>query len=628
MSINNVAQEDFSGGAGEKVGDVFRVAQSFARVAYDRAEEFIDSLSSTVYAPPSLSVTWSGLAAPSIDALPAVPTLPTINFVVPGGTPNELSLPVPNINIDDFNEAAPALNELVAPVVNYGVAPTVPDVGAVPVPDAPELAFPDAPMQLSLSLPTFGGLNLREDWLDKLDVMPELELVAPTPYTFTQNPDYSSAVLESLKSVIQTRLAGGTGLPPAVEQALWDRARDRETKTALANIADVNRQSEALGYHLPPGVVAAQLRAAQQDYYDKLSGLSRDISIKQAELEQSNLKEVVAQGIQLEGQLIDYSWKMEQMAFESAKTYAENALQVFNAEVEQYKALLAGYQTYASVYKDIIQAELAKVEVYKVQIDAEKAKADINKSLVDAYKAEIEASMAQVEIYRAQVGAAQTLVQLEQAKIGAAGEQIRAYVAQVNAETAKVEAYKAQVQADATKVDMYRTKAQAFSAKVGAQADRARAEISRYSALYQAKASEWGSYQAKVAAESERIRALGMQSASLLDGYKAAATSVTAKAEMQTKIWETQIRQYEAGQNIVLQTAKINTDNLMTANNARLDAAKVGAQVFAQLTASAYGMMNAQAGVSGTSTSSRNNNVSYNYGAELETAPLTAIAGV
>jgi hypothetical protein len=621
MSSFSDAPGDFLGGPAAVVADVFNIAKQYAADAYEQVADFSGALTSTIYAPPTISVTWNSLVAPSIDALPPAPTLPTINFVVPGGTPNELSLPVPDINIDDFNEAAPVLGNPTAPVVNYGVAPTVPAIGAVPVPDAPDLVFPDAPAQLSLSLPTFGALNLREDWLDKLDVMPGLELVAPTPYGYSQNPAYASELLSELKSKLYLRMEGGTGLDPLVEQAIWDRGRDRETQIALANEQDITRQADALGFHMPPGVLAAQIRQAQQTYYDKLSGLSRDVMIKQAELEQQNLKDTIAATTQLESQLIDYSWKMEQMAFENAKTYAENALQVFNAGVEQYKALLAGYQTYASVYKDIIQAELAKVEVYKAQIDAEKAKADINKSLVDAYKAEIEAGMAQVEIYRAQVGAAETLVQLEQAKIGAAGEQIRAYVAQVNAETAKVEAYKAQVQADATKVDMYRTKAAAFSAKVGAQADRARAEISRYSALYQAKASEWEGYRAKVTTESERIRALGMQSASLLDGYKAAATSVTAKAEMQTKIWETQIKQYEAGQNIVLQTAKINADSLMTANNARLDASKVGAQVFAQLTAASLGMMNAQSGIQGSGSDNRSTSVSYNYDGTLATVP-------
>lgn len=65
---------------------------------------------------------------------------------------------------------------------------------------------------------------------------------------------------------------GGTGLAPAVEQAIWDRARSRETQTALANQTEVMRTSEALGFPLPSGVLASQLRAAQEDYYNKLSG--------------------------------------------------------------------------------------------------------------------------------------------------------------------------------------------------------------------------------------------------------------------------------------------------------------------------------------------------------------------
>lgn len=593
----------------EKVTDVFQTADRFAKEAYEKAESFLDAMSTTTYAPPTLTVTWNSLAAPSLPGLPSAPTLPEIAFAAPGSTPGELSLPEPNISIDDFTEEAPELANLTAPTVNYGTAPVVPGVGEVAVPEAPELTFPTAPTQLAINTISFAGLNLREEWLDRLEEIPTLDLVEPTPYSYARGPEYASALLDSLKSTLHQRMQGGTGLAPAVEQAIWARGRDRETQIALGNEAEIARQSEALGYHLPPGVLAAQLRQAQQTYYDKLSGLSRDVMVKQAELEQQNLKDAIAAGMQLESTLIDYSYKLEQTAFETAKAYADNALQVHNAAIERFKALLAGYETYANVYKAIIDAELSKVEVYKAQIDAEKAKADINKALVDAYKAEIEASMAQVEIYRAQVSAAQTLVQLEQAKIGAAGEQIKAYVAQVNAETAKVEAYKAQVGAEATKVDMYRTKAQAFSAKVGAQAERARAEISRYSALYQAKASEWDGYRARIGAEQARIQALGVQSNALLDGYRAATTATVAEAEMHTKVWETQIKQYEASQNITLQTAKINADSLMTANNARLDAAKVGAQVFAQLTSSALGMMNASASVS----SGRTMSVGYSY---------------
>jgi hypothetical protein len=612
----------FEGNAYQKVGDVFAKADTFATTAYKKAESFVNSLNSTLYAPPSISVTWNSIAPPSIEALPSTPVLPVISFDIPGGQPGALTLSDPDIAIDDFDEAAPDLSIPAAPTLSYGVAPTVPVVGNVAVPAAPTIAQVPTPALLSLSTVSFAGVDLKESWLDDLSDIPNLDIVAPTSYTYSRGPEYQSALLDTLKVKLGQRMQGGTGLDPIVEQQIWARSRDRETNIALGNEQEIMRQSEAFGFQLPSGVLAAQLRAAQQDYYDKLSAFSRDVSIKQAEMEQQNLKDSISAGLQLEAQLVDYSWKLEQLAFDTAKQYADNAIQVHAAAVERFNALLQGYKVYADVYKSIIDGQLAKVEVYKAQLSAEETKATINATLVQQYKAQVEASLSQVEIYRAQVSAAETLVQLEQAKIGAAGEQIRAYVAQVNAETAKVEAYKAQVAAEATKVDVYRNKAQAFSAKASAQADRARANISRFTALAQAKTAEWEGYRAKVGAEQARIQALGLQSSSLLDGYRVAATAVTAKAEMQTKIWETQIRQYEAGQNITLQAAKINADNLMTANNARLDASKVGAQVFAQLTASAYGMLNASAGVSGSSGTSTT--VSYNYSNDT-TSPANTI---
>ncbi len=40
--------------------------------------------------------------------------------------------------------------------------------------------------------------------------------------------------------------------------------------------------------------------------------------------------------------------------------------------------------------------------------------------------------------------------------------------------------------------------------------------------------------------------------------------------------WEADIKQYEAGYNISLQTARINTDLAIQTNNARLEAGKIG----------------------------------------------------
>lgn len=592
------------------VTGAFTKADGYAQAASAQATAFVDKLNTSIYTPPQIDVTWASLAAPSLPGMPAAPTLPVINFNDPSTLrPTDFTPSTPTVTIDAFTDVAPTVNFGTAPTVSYGTAPTVPAINTVTVPTAPTLTTPTMPTMLGLTTVAFGGVDLHAEMLPGLTSVPTLTLAEPTPYSYAPGPKYASTLLSTLQAKLAERLTGGTGLSPAVEQAIWERARTRETGAAQANIDEINRGADALGFHLPAGVITAQTREAQQEYYDKLSELSRDVAIKQADLEQANLKDTIAAGMQLEGTLMDYSYKLEHLTFESAKELASNAILAYNAAVEQYRALLHSYEVYANNYKTIIEGEMSKVEVYKAELQGEEIKAQVNQTLTMQYKAQIEAGMAQVEIYRAQVGAAQTLVALEQAKISAAGEQIRGYIAQVNAETAKVEAYKASVQGEASKVEAYSAQVRAYAAKVGAQAEAARVQLGVISAQTQVYAAKWEGYRAAVSAETARMTALSAQSSALLDGYRAASTATIASAEMNAKVWEASIHQYEASKQLALQTAKINSENLIMTNNARLDAAKVGAQVFAQLTSSAYGMIHASANLQGGQSLS----ASYNY---------------
>lgn len=592
---------DFNGPA-SIVLDAYTRSLNMADTAKNELTSFTDALAASVYAPPTVSVSWAAIAPPAILDVPDQPRLPDIQFRDPAGAPGTFNPQLDNVAVDDFNVPAPSLRFDAAPVLNIGATPVVPGVKDVAVPDAPIVVMPDTPTYLSISTPTFGGVNLHEDWLDKLDDIPELELLAPTPLQYNSGTPYSSQFLQNIQSKLNERLAGGTGLSAAVEQAIWDRARDRETQIALAGEAEVMRSAEALGFALPVGTLAAQLVDGRRNYHDKLSGLSRDVAIKQAELEQENLKQTVALGIQLEGQLMDNAYKLEMLAFESAKAIADNAVAVYNAGIEYHRGLLQAYQAYSGAYKTVIDAELSKVEVYKAQLQGEQTKAEINNTMVQQYKAEIEGSMAQVEIYRAQVGAAGLLVQMEQSKLAAAGEQIKAFVATVNAEVSKVEAYKAGVSAEGVKIDAYKTLVQAYSAKAGAQAEKARVSIARYTALSAGNSAQWDGYRARVQAESTRLDALAKQSAVLMDGYKIGATAITAKSELNSRMWEASIKQYEGAQNIMLQTSKINMDAMINTSNARLEAAKAGAQIYAQQVASAYNIVNTSASISGSAT--------------------------
>lgn len=602
----------------ELVSQSFSQAQNYASSAQSQLSAFTTALNASIYSAPTISVTWNSLAPPTLPSLPTAPTLPTISFTAPTA-PTAFAIAEPAITIDTFSEVAPTTTFPTAPTPTYGSAPTVPSIGTVTVPTEPTITLPSEPTYISITTPSFAGIDLHTAFLSNLETIPTLSLVAPTPYSYALGPEYASTLLTSLKATLNSRLGGGTGLNPAVEQAIWDRARGREEELGLTNEAEIARNADALGFHLPPGVLAAQLREAQKNTFDKLSGLSRDIAIKQADLEQSNLKDTIAAGMQLEAQLIDYSYKLEQLTFESAKTTAENAVSIYNAQVDQYKALLTAYQTYAQAYKTIIDGELAKVEVFKAEVDVEKTKAEINKVLVEQYKASIEASLATVEIYKAQVDAAKVLVELEGTKVSAAGEQIRAYVAQVNAETSKVEAYKATVQAEQVKVDIYKVKADAFRSRVEAQAEEARLQLQRFSVLANVKTQEWEGYRAQIAGETARMQALASQSDALVAGYRAASSAVESEANMYTRIWEGEIKNYEAGQQLAISTAKLNADVTQATNAIRLDAAKVGAQVYAQLTASAYSMINANASVS----ASANMGVSFNYSNDTATTAPT-----
>lgn len=592
-----MAEFDFNGPA-SIVLDAYNRSVALAQAAKSEMRSFTQALDDSIYAPPTISVQWAAIAPPSVPDMPNMPSTPSLDFNEPTA-PSDFAATMDPIQVDDFAVSMPSLNFGAAPTLVFGDVPIVPGVRDVAVPDAPTVALPGLPTFLSISTPTFGGVNLHEDWLSKLEDVPELQLLQPEPMQYQRGAAYASDFLTNMQALLNERLRGGTGLDAAVEQALWDRARDRETQIALAGEAEIMRSAEAAGFPLPAGTLAAQLSDARRAYHDKLSGLSRDIAIKQADLEQENLKQTITMGIQLEGQLMDYAWKLEQQAFEAAKAIADNAVQVYNAGVEYYRALLSAYQTYAAAYKTVIDAELTKVEVYKAQLQGEQTKAEINTALVQQYKAQIEGSMAQVEIYKAQVGAAQTLVQLEQSKVQAAGEQIRAFVATVNAEVSKVEAYKASVSAEGTKVEAFKSLAQAFAAKAGVQAEKARVGIARYSALTQANAAQWDGYRARIGAESARLDALAKHSGVLVDGYKIAATATAAKAELSARMWEASVKQYEGAQNIMLQTSKINMDAAMNASNARLDAAKAGAQIYAQQVASAYNIVNTSASITG-----------------------------
>lgn len=575
----------------------------------------------------TFAITWeppADIRSLNLD-LPNPPSLAEATFNFPS-PPSAIQFAGVNIPEIELPPSPPNVNLPTSPQINIPEAPSIPDIQSISIPEAPNIVIPSPPAFLNVQIRPFSSTGLRGDYLDHLGQVDstQIEFFEPEPFSYTRPPEYASALLEDLKNLVRGRLRGGTGLPPEIENLIWGRARDRETKTFVADEFSVLSQADSLGFSHPPGTVAALLNRARQDYHNKLSSLSRDISIKQAELEIDNLRNSIEAGIKLEQLLISHFNEAQKLTFEAAKTAVNTSVEVYNARVRAFQTLLQKYQVFVDAHRTLIEEERFKIEAYKSEIEGEKAKAEVNHALANQYKSQIEASLALVEIFKAQVLAAEAKISVEKERLAAAGEMIRAYTAKINAEAAKVQIFDAQVRAEESKSKIYESQVKAYSAKAEVLLDKAKLMLSKVQTEAAVKQAEWDGYKAQVQAGAAIIDAAFKRNSNALEAYKIASQAAVAKAETATKRFEAQIQEYATIQNYLIQAAKINLDTKNSARMAYTEAAKVAAQTRAQMAASAFGTINAAISNNVSSVSqqsfnkSRSQSTNFNISGELE----------
>lgn len=90
---------------------------------------------------------------------------------------------------------------------------------------------------------------------------------------------------------------GGTGINAHVEAQIWDRDRSRILKEADRAEREVAQSWAAKGYSLPPGAETWQVLQVRKNAGDQIAQASRDVAIKQAELEIQNARFAVENSI-------------------------------------------------------------------------------------------------------------------------------------------------------------------------------------------------------------------------------------------------------------------------------------------------------------------------------------------
>lgn len=599
----------------------WRTADNRATSAYSLATSWLGAVAGVNI--PFTAVT-SGFTAPAIGytlSLPEVPAAPNVSFpaltaldpltlatidpVVPGTVPTfDVADPIVQIldKPDALNATAP------------GAAPTVSDIT---LPAAPTIVLPEAPLMELITLPTAPSINLPTF----TSVAPDgTSLTAPTTGFIWSEAYYDSNLLQSVTSRLTTMLLGGTGLPPSIEQAIWDRGRVREDVMAGKATQEAYEEFASRGFSLPTGALAARVAEVWQKNRDANSSYSRDVAVKQAQLEIDNLKFSVQTGIQLEGQLMTYAGQYAQRALEAAKTTVEVAINIFNAQVALYNARLQAYQTEASVFKDLIQAESIKLDQYRTEIEAQKLIGEINIQAIQIYKTRIDALMSAVELYKAQLEGVKTSVEVDRTRIEAFRTTVDAYKAVVDAkiseyqawgesikgEVAKVSAYEAQARAYGTLVDAYKTgetvkienmKSQissnemlvrAFDAKVNYLSEQIKAAIAEVDTTVKVFDSQSKVYTAQISGEEARVRALAEQIRLII-----AAGSTDAELK--------------------LKAADINVQELMRIAQTEQEGRKAAGAIAGQLAASAMSSFNLGASVSAGWSQGVSNSLNENH---------------
>ena len=466
--------------------------------------------------PAAIDLTAPTLTDIALD-LPAEPSQP-LTFqdisAVEAGTAPMLTASAPMLNLPNKPSE---LAGFMATLPSVDLSARFPSAPSLIMPEAPSLPLRAEPSAPTTTLPSFGGQMPTGAPSAPSDLAGSLSAAyhsaAPEFITMVNghvdaqltklNPQYHPQ-MAAIETQLTRYLAGGTGLNPAVEANIYDRARARNDVEAKKVQDAAFADAAARGFTLPSGALMSALARARQESANNANKTSNEIAIAQAEMEQKNLQFAVTTSTGLRSAMVNstlsYMQNLGQLngqALDYAKSVMGAIVEMYNTAVKVYSVKLEAYKTEATVFETLMRGALAGIEVYKAEIAALQALTQVDQTKVEVYKARIDVLTAMSNMYRTQVEAVVSQASLEKLKIEVFQAQVQAYGAQVQAknsewqgysaaiggETAKVQAYGAQVQAYGTQVQAYRASIDAKSEVVRAQATTNDARARQYSAM-------------------------------------------------------------------------------------------------------------------------------------------------
>lgn len=590
------------------VDGYLNLLSAYADSAIDSANTAASQLNNFYPVQYSPSVTFEPIQTNTTLGSLTKPTKPSL-VVGQRNLPSSPSITAPTVSIGTaptFNTAEPTINlpavpsplEIDAPLKTFTINTDF------DYPIAPDEDLPTVPTLLELDIPTIAVIDLPTF---SLDFPTSNSLVIPgLTFSFSENA-YSSDLLTNVKSELLSRLSGGTGLNPIVEQAIWDRGRDREQLASLQAERALLVERSQSGFSRPTGAALSALDRIVQDTQSKLIDLSREIMIKQAELEQENIKTSIQQTIALEDILIRENNNIVQRAFETAKYIQDTQIEIFKMAVSKYSSEVEAYKAFSTAYSARIQAELSKVEIFKAEIDAQKLLNDINEQSIKIYLARLDGIKTNVETYKTLVETVSEQLKAEGLKLEIFKSDIDAYSAQVKAKADEFSIYSEQIKGELAKVEVFDSSVKAFTSRIQAYASQADVNIKKAETETAIQGLNVKKYEADVEAFIKQVQADQLIYQSAVDIYRGEAQLYIANAEvnkqaaeLELKNSENTINQNKHKADIAIENARITLSSLGAAYNATLEGKKAAGSIYQAIGSSALAAINVSASLGGS----------------------------
>jgi len=214
--------------------------------------------------------------------------------------------------------------------------------------------------------------------LEKFDLLlGELPANPSDVYFYAEGSDYSSLLLTSVTDLLKLWVGGAsTGISPTVEAAIWSREQAREIVASNKKKVEVVKQFAVRGFIKPPGAFAVQLLEAEQQAQDNIISASRDIAIKQADLEQSNRRFALDLAWKVEQGLMQYRSDRQKRLLEHAKYLQSYLIDIFQAKLAAYNADVLAYGTRINAEVSLHRAEIDRL-IAEANLRLETAKTNL-----------------------------------------------------------------------------------------------------------------------------------------------------------------------------------------------------------------------------------------------------------